>query len=71
VVQEELDSLLASMETRSSTSAEMDKARCLRVLVTLKKKNQHLLAQLEEQREHYEDLGAKAARRVSHAHFDV
>jgi hypothetical protein len=69
VVQDELDSLLASMETRTSSSAEIEKARCLRDLVTLKKKNQHLLARLEEQREHYEDLGAKAARRVSHAHF--
>ncbi|XP_076452249.1 uncharacterized protein LOC143287894 [Babylonia areolata] len=72
VVSAELNRVLQSLEpsappsSSSSTQggAPLTVARCMRDVVDLKKKNRQLMIQLEEQREHYEDLGSKAARRM-------
>ncbi|XP_070205153.1 early endosome antigen 1-like [Littorina saxatilis] len=63
----ELESLLHRLEnTASSSSTEggAAQARCLREIIALKKKNQQMSSRLEEQRDHYEEVGSKAARRM-------
>ncbi|KAK7485372.1 hypothetical protein BaRGS_00023320 [Batillaria attramentaria] len=60
----ELETLLRRLETSSSSDGSTVQARCVRDIIALKKKNQNLLTQLADQKDHYEELGRKAARRM-------
>ncbi|KAL8610832.1 hypothetical protein ACOMHN_056687 [Nucella lapillus] len=68
VVSAELDHRLLGFDTSSSSAhgggSSSAQARCVHDVIALKKKNLQLVMQLEEQREHYEEQGSKAARRM-------
>ena len=63
IVRNELESVLRQMESGDDRGAAL--ARGTRELMALKRKNQQMASRLEDQREHYEEMGAKASRRVS------